>query len=195
MKRLLNSSSLLIGLILVFIGVLGNRKTINSGIEKALDQVFFKNNYAQQWQIKPNSIHDGDTLRVVRGNEELKIRLCGIDAPEIKQPLGIESRDYLRSLIAKSNGTIHVLPIEEDRYGRTVAELWIPIKPDYEGEIHLNTAMVEAGMAYHYKQYSGTCESAENLGWAEKIARDDKLGVWHGSHQKPWEFRLSRKKN
>jgi endonuclease YncB( thermonuclease family) len=85
--------------------------------------------------------------------------------------------------------------LHEDRYGRTVAELWIPVKPNYEGEIHLNTAMVEAGMAYHYQQYSGNCESAENLGWAEKIARDDKLGVWNGSHQKPWEFRLSRKKN
>jgi endonuclease YncB( thermonuclease family) len=99
-----------------------------------------------------------------------------------------------QSLIDKSNGTIHVLPIEEDRYGRTVAELWIPIKPDYEGEIHLNTAMVEAGMAYHYQQYSGNCESAENLGWAEKIAKDDKLGVWNGSHQEPWEFRQKAKK-
>jgi endonuclease YncB( thermonuclease family) len=193
MKQLLNSSSLLIGLTLVLIGVLSNRQTINSGIQKGISHLFFKNNYAQQWQIKPNSIHDGDTLRVVRGSEELKIRMCGIDAPEIKQPLGIESRDYLRSLIAKSNGTIHVLPIEKDRYGRTVAELWIPIKPDYEGEIHLNTAMVEAGMAYHYQQYSGNCESAENLGWAEKIAKDGKLGVWNGSHQKPWDWRKANK--
>ena len=51
----------------------------------------------ERWQLKPGSIYDGDTLRVVRDGEELKIRLCGIDAPEIKQPLGIESRDYLRS--------------------------------------------------------------------------------------------------
>jgi endonuclease YncB( thermonuclease family) len=65
--------------------------------------------------------------------------------------LGIESRDYLRSLIDKSDGTIHVLPIEEDRYGRTVAELWVTVKPDYVGDIHLNTAMVEAGYAYHFK--------------------------------------------
>ena len=63
------------------------------------------------------------------------------------------------SLIAKSDGTIQVLPIEEDRYGRTVAELWIPIEPDYEGEIHLNTAMVKAGMAYHYEKYSGNCDT------------------------------------
>ena len=193
MKRLLNSSSLLIGLILVFIGVLGNRKSINNGIEKALSRVFSKDNYAQQWRVKPGSIYDGDTLRVVRGEEELKIRFCGIDAPELKQPLGIESRDYLRSLIAQGDGTIHVLPIETDRYNRTVAELWIPIKPDYEGQIHLNTAMVEAGMAYHYQQYSGNCESAENLGWAEKIARDDKLGVWSGNHQKPWDWRKGNK--
>jgi len=98
MKRLLNSSGLLIGLILVFIGVLANRKTISSSTEKAIANVLFKDNHAEQWQVKPGSVHDGDTLRVVRGDEELKVRLCGIDAPEIRQPLGIESRDYLRSL-------------------------------------------------------------------------------------------------
>ncbi|MEL6788885.1 MAG: thermonuclease family protein [Cyanobacteria bacterium J06607_15] len=73
--------------------------------------------------------------------------------------MGVELKDYLRSLIAKGNGTIHILPIEQDRYGRTVAELWIPIKPDYEGQIHLNTAMVEAGIRRH-------CSSrAKKVGW------------------------------
>lgn len=74
MKLLLNSSSLLIGLILVFISVLGNRKTINGAIEGAIDSVFFKDNYAELWQVKPGSVHDGDTLRVVRGQQELKVR-------------------------------------------------------------------------------------------------------------------------
>ena len=193
MKKLLNSSSLLIGLILIFVAVLTNRKTINRSAEQAIANVLFKDNYAQQWRVKPGSIYDGDTLRVIRGDEELKIRFCGIDAPELKQPLGVESRDYLRSLIAKSDGTVHVLPIEEDRYGRTVAELWIPIEPDYEAEIHLNTAMVEAGMAWHYQRYSGNCESAKNLVWAEEIAKDEKLGVWNGNHQKPWEWRKRNK--
>ncbi|MEM7757128.1 MAG: thermonuclease family protein [Cyanobacteria bacterium P01_A01_bin.40] len=95
--------------------------------------------------------------------------------------------------MAQGNGSIYVLPIEKDCYKRTVAELWIPIKPDYEGQIHLNTAMVEAGMAYHYKQFSDNCVSPENFDWAEKIARDDKLGVWNGNHQKPWDYRKSNK--
>ena len=61
-------------------------------------------------------------------------------------------------------------------------------------KIHLNTASVEAGYAWHYSKYSGKCKSAENLGWAEQIAREDKLGVWNGNHQKPWEFRRSANK-
>ena len=193
MKKLLNSSGLLIGLVLVFIGVLGNRKTINGAIEGAIDRAFSSDNHAEQWRVKPGSIYDGDTLRLIGNERELKVRLCGIDSPELAQPLGIESRDYLRSLIAQGDGTIHVLPIEKDRYNRTVAELWIPIKPDFERQIHLNTAMVEAGMAWHYEKYSGNCESAENLGWAEKIAKDEKLGVWNGSHQKPWDWRKANK--
>jgi endonuclease YncB( thermonuclease family) len=55
----------------------------------------------ERWNLKEGSIYDGDTLRVVRGEEELKIRFCGIDAPEKNQELGIEARDHLRSLIAQ----------------------------------------------------------------------------------------------
>ena len=51
--------------------------------------------------------------------------------------------------------------------------------------------MVEAGYAYHYLQYSGSCKSVENLGWAEKIAKDERLGVWNGEHEKPWDYRKS----
>ena len=49
------------------------------------------------------------------------------------------------------------------------------------------------GMAYHYQRYSGNCESAKNLVWAEEIAKDEKLGVWNGSHEKPWEWRKRNK--
>jgi endonuclease YncB( thermonuclease family) len=64
------------------------------------------------WQLK--SIHDGDTLRVFKGSEELKIRLCGIDSPEIKQSLGIEARDHLRSLVDIGNDELLLVPVEKD---------------------------------------------------------------------------------
>ena len=140
------------------------------------------------WRIKDGSIYDGDTLRVVRGSEELKIRFCGIDAPEKEQDLGIESRDHLRSLVAQGDGSVIVVPIEEDRYGRTVAELFIPL--DDGSEIHLNSQMVMDGMAYHYEQYSDSCPNRMVIADAEAIAQAEHLGVWADpAREMPWDWR------
>jgi hypothetical protein len=90
-KRIANSSVPLVGLLLIGYSYLA--KEFNS-----LPGIFFSTSpptNSEPWFIK--SVYDGDTLRLVRGNEELKIRLCGIDSPELDQPLGIESRDYLRT--------------------------------------------------------------------------------------------------
>ncbi|MEM0979543.1 MAG: hypothetical protein AAGH78_04630 [Cyanobacteria bacterium P01_H01_bin.58] len=67
---------------------------------------------SEHYQLVPGSIYDGDTLRVTDGSQEIKIRLCGIDAPEKEQPMGIESRDHLRSLVAQGDGAIIVVPVE-----------------------------------------------------------------------------------
>ena len=45
-----------------------------------------QNPESQLWQVKANSIYDGDSFRVIKENRELKIRMCGIDAPEKRQP-------------------------------------------------------------------------------------------------------------
>jgi len=114
--------------------------------------------------------------------------------PGTRPGIRIEARDYLRSLIARGDGRVHLVRVEEDRYGRTVAELFLPIKPDFQQDLHLNTEMVMAGYAWHYQQYSGKCPSKEELGWAEKIAQEDKVGIWgEGEHQEPWEFRKSNR--
>jgi endonuclease YncB( thermonuclease family) len=136
------------------------------------------------WQVKEGSIYDGDSLRVIRGNEELKIRFCGIDAPEKAQALGTESRDYLRSLVAFSQGQVYITPIESDRYGRTVAELF-----GINGNF-LNAEMVKAGLAYHYQRYSGNCPHKQDIVVAEKTAQQSKLGVWANKNsQPPWQWR------
>ena len=43
-------------------------------------------------QLVPGSVYDGDTLRVTDGLTETKIRLCGIDAPEHEQQMGMPTR-------------------------------------------------------------------------------------------------------
>ncbi|MEA5467037.1 thermonuclease family protein [Leptothoe sp. PORK10 BA2] len=142
----------------------------------------------QHYQVVEGSIYDGDTLRVERGDQELKIRLCGIDAPEKDQAGGVEARDHLRSLVAQGDGSIGVVPIEKDRYGRTVADLFVMLQDDTE--IHLNSQMVLDGMAYHYEKYSGSCPQPDVLVRAEQIAKEASTGLWQNPNaKKPWDYR------
>ncbi|MEO0759706.1 MAG: thermonuclease family protein [Cyanobacteria bacterium J06648_16] len=145
---------------------------------------------SETWLVIPDSIHDGDTLRVGRDGQELKIRLCGIDAPELAQPLGEQSRDYLRSLLAQNPySKVIIVPVEEDAYGRTVAELFLWPDDDPDQEIGVNSAMLMAGMAYVYPQYVDGCPNGDVFKRAETIGQEAKAGVWSGKYQRPWEYR------
>jgi micrococcal nuclease len=149
-------------------------------------------------QLVPGSIYDGDTLRVRDGFQEIKIRLCGIDAPEIEQERGIASRDHLRSLINQGDGSVIVVPVETDRYGRLVAELFIQprLELGYQPgeEIAINAQMVLDGYAHHYARYSARCPNGGILEALESEARSAGRGVWrNGNAVRPWEYRRSQR--
>ena len=58
--------------------------------------------------VKVVKISDGDTITVLNGKEQTKVRLYGIDAPELKQPYGKKSKQFLANLIAgKVCGKVH----------------------------------------------------------------------------------------
>ncbi len=106
--------------------------------------------------------------------------------------MGIESRDYLRSLVGFGNGELFIVPIEQDRYGRTVAEVYVPDKKT--SAINLNLEMVRAGYAWHYAQYSDSCTMRDLLIAAEGMAKNEGIGIWSGNPHPPWEFRRKAKK-
>ncbi len=144
---------------------------------------------SQHYDLVPGSVYDGDTFRVSDGNQEIKVRLCGMDAPEKDQATGIESRDHLRSLIAQGNGRIILVPTDIDQYGRTVAEAFVPTDNGDE-EIHLNAQMVGDGMAYVYPQYVGSCPNGVRMQAAEEDTKQQVIGVWANPvSQKPWDYR------
>ena len=135
-------------------------------------------------------VSDGDTINVDCDGETLKIRLCGIDAPEKKQPLGMDSKALLSKYV--EGKTVIVRPMERDRYDRTVAEVSVKVGNDDIAH-NVNAEMVRAGMAYHYRQYSKNCPSRDQIVDAEAIAQKNKVGVWSGNYQKPWEYRRASK--
>jgi endonuclease YncB( thermonuclease family) len=147
---------------------------------------------SRRCKVVESSIYDGDTFRVRCDNREEKIRLCGIDAPEVKQPLGIESRDYLRSLVASSEGQVIVIEMDRDRYDRSVAEVLLDKQ---SGEQSLQEELLRAGMAYHYKQFSRNCHNADVFDTAEEMGRSQQRGVWKlpNGGQRPWDYRKSNR--
>ena len=135
----------------------------------------------QQARATVLSIGDGDTIRVQQGAKQLTIRLACIDAPEMAQaPDGANARPYLQSRL-RLGSSVTLKAQTVDRFGRTVAEVI--------GEVNLNLALVEDGMALAYRQYLSQCDAKAYLD-AEVRASRRRTGVWRvpGGITRPWDF-------
>ena len=74
--------------------------TIAVGAALFLQLVLLQAGAGWAWTGKVVGIADGDTITVLRdGQEQVKIRLYGIDAPESGQPFGKASKQYLSSMV------------------------------------------------------------------------------------------------
>ena len=120
-------------------------------------------------------ISDGDTIIILQDKQQIKVRLFGIDAPELKQPYGKKSKQFLANLIAGE-----VVEVEEngkDRYKRTLGII------HFKGQ-DINAQMVLNGYAWAYVKYSRIYVDQE------KTAREKKRGLWQSSNPTPpWKWR------
>ncbi len=127
-------------------------------------------------------VHDGDTLRI----GEVRVRLHGIDAPELGQvcerdgtawPCGREAALALDQRIA--GRMVSCRGTTTDRFGRLVAFCTV------DGE-SLNRWLVREGWAVAYRRYSHAYVIDE---W---IARWHRRGLWAGSFERPEDWRHGR---
>lgn len=129
-------------------------------------------------------VADGDTVVLQQGERSTRVRLGGIDAPEKNQAYGDESKAELARLI--DGKQVYLVKTDQDKYGRTVGVIFLR---DGDSYLNINLAMLEAGAAWHYKQYSLGRAYAE----AEQHARSTSRGLWaEPSPTPPWDFRHRR---
>lgn len=111
--------------------------------------------------------HDGHDPYVIDGDtivsDGARVRLAGIDAPELSQPGGAAARSHLIRLIA--GGAVRIEPLSTDRYGRMVARV-------HARSGDLGRMMVRDGYAL---SYYGADYRAE-----ERLARKRRAGLWAG---------------
>jgi endonuclease YncB( thermonuclease family) len=127
--------------------------------------------YAEQVRY----VIDGDTFIMA---DESRVRLSGIDAPELTQPFGQESRVYLDKLVA---GRDVVLQCNgEMSYNRRVCDAFV-------AGLDIQRELVGRGLAFDYSQYShGKYRSAEDFAYRMK------RGVWSGG-MRPWDYRRQQR--
>lgn len=128
-------------------------------------------------------IVDGDTLAL----DDIKIRLHGIDAPEIAQTCsdmhgaiwtcGQWSKAALERL---ATGLVTCVQKDIDRYGRIVGTC-------FAQGVDVNAAMVAKGAAFAYVQYSRDYISQETQ------ARRMAFGMWRSGVQAPSEYRSDKR--
>lgn len=123
-------------------------------------------------------IADGDTLIVLNNDQqEVKIKLAEIDAPEKRQAFGARSKQSLSDLCFGKQAEI--TPIHKDRYQRTAARVKC-------SGVDANIEQVKRGMAWVYPRHV----EDHSLYVMQKEAKVAKRGLWaDSSPTAPWEFR------
>ena len=121
------------------------------------------------------SIHDGDTITLLQDKQQIKVRLFGIDAPELKQPYGKKSKQFLANLIAGE--VVEVDENGKDRYKRTIGTIYL-------NGADINAQMVANGYAWAYRKFS------KKYAPQESKAKKQGLGLWRDKEPiPPWVFR------
>jgi endonuclease YncB( thermonuclease family) len=128
------------------------------------------------------SVADGDSLSIFSGKGvQERVRLYGIDCPELAQNGGEEARAFTRSLVFLEEVRLNVM--DTDKYERSVAVVTLA-----DGRI-LNEELVKNGHAWVYGAF---CDTPRCLYWRglEKQAKAQKLGLWRDKKPlPPWIWR------
>lgn len=126
-------------------------------------------------------VHDGDSLTIIlntpEGSRQAKIRLDGIDAPELGQPFARVSRAGLAEMVFERECSVESRG--PDKYGRTIGRVSVDAAD-------VNAAMLDSGLAWHYKKY----DSRPDMAAREAASKAAKIGLWESPDPiPPWEWR------
>ena len=135
---------------------------------------------AQRFTAQVVAVHDGDTITVRTAAETLKVRVAGVDCPEIGQPWSSRAKQFTSQLVFGKTVTIE--PHGTDHYGRMIGRVSI-------GTRDLSEELLRAGMAWRY----GLRTPDQRLADAERAARQARAGLWaDAAPVPPWQWRQER---
>lgn len=147
--------------------------------------IFLCHSTAQAWDGFVTRIIDGDTIEVLDKNKKTaKVRLYGIDCPEMHQAFGKKAKRAMADLVFNQEVEVH--PVGHDRYKRQIGVVIL------KNGTNVNLKMIELGFAWVYPRY---CKEDFCKDWrmAEGISMDQGIGLWAAPQpMPPWEWRRNK---
>ena len=115
-------------------------------------------------------VSDGDSF-VIEPRE--RVRMIGVNAPELKDKFGLESKEHLLKLIRGKTVTLERDPLNQDRdiHGRLLRYVTLD-------NVDINRQMIADGYAYAFLRYRFSNERREAYREAEANAKAAKMGIW-----------------
>ncbi len=115
-------------------------------------------------------VADGDSLLVALDGRRERVRLIGINAPELEECFGVEARRALADLAGDAPVILTADTEDRDRYGRLLRYVHV-------GDIFVNLALVDGGYALA-RPYPPDTAHQDALAAAEARARAAPRGMW-----------------
>ena len=157
--------------------------------KEAFSETALKETIKNLPKVRVKHVIDGDTIIILKGWSEIRIRLDSIDCPEDGQYWGDIAKYGLIKLIGGRN--VRLEEHGSDCHGRTLATIYIPHKNKDEW-LNVNERMVTLGHAWVMRRfYDHLPKDRQNkLNHLEKWAKSKKIGLWHAPNPiPPWEWR------
>ena len=140
---------------------------------------------AHAWPARVVQVTDGDTIiaEPAEGGNRVRVRLYGIDAPELRQPYGGAAKDFVVAMVLFQAVDVREVSQGRDRYGRVVAIV-------VAGGKSVQEELLREGLAWVWTRYCRSCDEWEAL---QADARRAGRGLWAAPvPAPPWEWRKRR---
>ena len=127
-------------------------------------------------QFRVVRVYDGDTLTATGHDIEIKVRLVGIDAPELKrgkhkpgQPFGQKAKRFLVAMVL--NKQVFIKGYGTGRNNRILGVVYV-------GRKNVNLELIEAGLAEVYRGRPPRGFDLSPYLTAEAQAKSQRRGMW-----------------
>lgn len=121
--------------------------------------------------VRCTRVLDGDTFEILWNGVKANCRIMNIDAPELKQGFGVQSRDTLVKYLDRKLIIIQLIQgaKKTDLYGRLLVNVWSPLHSN-----RLDVYLVASGTVW-YDDVNGTYPPSVN---AQRKAQNERKGLF-----------------